>query len=173
MGGFGSTRWFMYTKKVTVKACRILDIYQWTRTELVQPNVRQAGSWTWAGAANVPIAALAYVVDTTDMAIPSIQLSYTVLPTQTHVYYAIALATIPVHRGGTRWDWLCPLAREGAPCNRRCEKLYLQPGGRYFGCRQCYNLTYRNSQEGHKYDQLAQMTRLRPRQVRHALAVQR
>jgi len=61
MGGFGSTRWFMHTKKVTVEACRILDIHQWIRTKLVQPNVRQTGAWTWADAANVPIAALAYM----------------------------------------------------------------------------------------------------------------
>ena len=44
MGGFGSTRWFMHTKKVTVEACRILDIHQWIRTKLVQPNVRQTGA---------------------------------------------------------------------------------------------------------------------------------
>jgi hypothetical protein len=31
---------------------------------------------------------------------------------------------------------------EGRPCNRRAGKLYLPPGGRYFGCRQCYRLTY-------------------------------
>jgi hypothetical protein len=102
MGVFGSTRWFMHTKKVTVEVCRILDMHQWTRTKLVQPNVHHAGAWTWADAANVPIAALAYVVDTTDMAAPSIQLSYTVMPTRTHVHYAIPLATIPIHRGGIR-----------------------------------------------------------------------
>jgi hypothetical protein len=93
----------MHTKKVTVEACRVLDIYQWTRAKLVQANVRQAGAWTWADAANVPIAALAYVVDTTDMAAPAIQLSYTVMPTRTHVHYAIPLAIIPVHRIGIRW----------------------------------------------------------------------
>jgi hypothetical protein len=31
-------------------------------------------------------------------------------------------------------------------------KLYLPPGGRYFGCRHCYNLTYTSCQESRKYD---------------------
>ena len=29
----------------------------------------------------------------------------------------------------------------------RVAKLYLPPGGLYFGCRQCYRLTYRSAQE--------------------------
>jgi hypothetical protein len=163
----------MHTKKLTVEACRVLDIYQWTRTRLVQADVRQTGAWAWVDAANGPIAAMAYVVDTRDMAAPTLTLTYTVLPTRAHVHYAIALATISVHRGGIRWAWRCPLIRDGVACHRRCEKLYLPPGERYFGCRQCYNLAYRSSQEGHKYDRLAQLTGLRPRQVRQAVAAQR
>jgi hypothetical protein len=31
-------------------------------------------------------------------------------------------------------------------------KLYLPPGGRYYGCRHCYDLTYTSCQESHKYD---------------------
>jgi hypothetical protein len=33
-------------------------------------------------------------------------------------------------------------------------KLHLPSGGRYFGCRRCYDLTYRSCQESHKYDSL-------------------
>jgi hypothetical protein len=29
--------------------------------------------------------------------------------------------------------------------------LYLPPGGRYFGCRVCYRLTYRSAQEHDKW----------------------
>jgi hypothetical protein len=31
-------------------------------------------------------------------------------------------------------------------------KLYLPPGGKFFGCRQCYDLTYESCQRSHKYD---------------------
>jgi hypothetical protein len=40
----------------------------------------------------------------------------------------------------------------GVPCGRRAGKLYLPPGGRYFGCRLCHGLTYTSCQESHKYD---------------------
>jgi len=32
--------------------------------------------------------------------------------------------------------------------------LYLPNGALYFGCRQCYNLTYESSNESHRYDHL-------------------
>ena len=170
VGGIGSTRWLMHCKKVTVEACRVLDIHQWTRTRLVQAQVHHAGAWTWADAANVPLAALGYVVDTTDMAAPWIQLSYTVLPSRTHVLYTVPLVTTPVHHGGLRWGFRCPLVHEETPCHRRCERLYLPPGQRYFGCRQCYHLTYTSTQTSHTYDPLAKHMGLTPAQVRQALA---
>ncbi len=30
---------------------------------------------------------------------------------------------------------------------RRCGKLYLPPGGRHYGCRACYELSYESAQE--------------------------
>jgi hypothetical protein len=173
MGGVGSTRWLLYTKKTTVEACRVLDIRSWTRTRLVQPNVRQAGAWVWVDAANAPIAAIGYVVDTTDMVTPWVEITYTTMPARVHVRYTIALATIAVHRGGIRWAWRCPLVRDGVACTQRVERVYLPPGRTYFACRRCHDLVYRSSQEGHRYDQLAHMTGLRPRQVRQAMATNR
>ena len=40
----------------------------------------------------------------------------------------------------------------GGPCGRRVGKLYLPPGGRYYGCRHCHRLTYSSCQDSHKYD---------------------
>ena len=40
-----------------------------------------------------------------------------------------------------------PLCRAGRPCGRRCGKLYLPPGGTYFGCRVCYDLSYASQRE--------------------------
>ena len=64
----------------------------------------------------------------------------------------IRLETTPLHFGGRRWWGICPLVVNGQACNRRVGKLYLPPGGRYFGCRQCYRLSYTSCQESHKYD---------------------
>jgi hypothetical protein len=44
--------------------------------------------------------------------------------------------------GDARWWFICPLTVNGRACQRRARKLYLPSGGRYFGCRTCYNLTY-------------------------------
>ncbi len=64
--------------------------------------------------------------------------------------YTVPLVTTRLHSGGLRWWFLCPLSRNEQPCLRRVGKLYLPPSGRYYGCRQCYNLTYTSSQESDK-----------------------
>jgi hypothetical protein len=43
--------------------------------------------------------------------------------------------------------FICPLVVNGRACRRRVAKLYLPPGGEYFGCRHCYNLTYESCKE--------------------------
>ncbi len=68
----------------------------------------------------------------------------------------IALEQLPYPvGGGWRWLFRCPLTRDGQNCRRRCGKLWLPPGARYFGCRLCYRLTYTSSQENHQGDALA------------------
>ncbi len=59
--------------------------------------------------------------------------------------YTAQLVTTPCYFGGRRWWLLCPLVKNGVSCSRRVLKLHL--GGKYFGCRHCYNLTYTSSQE--------------------------
>jgi hypothetical protein len=61
-------------------------------------------------------------------------------------YQVLTVPTIPYY-GGRRWWWICPLTKNGRQCGRRVGKLYLPPGGLYFGCRQCYALTYESAQE--------------------------
>ena len=66
---------------------------------------------------------------------------------------------IPIQRtqpqfGGARYWFTCPLTNDGEPCNRRVGKLYLPPGGHYFGCRHCHYLTYKSCQNSHRFDRL-------------------
>jgi len=60
--------------------------------------------------------------------------------------YPVSLTATPCRYGGRRRWFVCPLVKNGTYCNRRVLKLYLG-GGKYFGCRHCYNLTYRSCQE--------------------------
>lgn len=63
------------------------------------------------------------------------------------ISYDIQLSTTRCHFGGIRWWFRCPALKGDGICNRRSAKLYLPPGGRYFACRLCYNLTYRSCRE--------------------------
>jgi hypothetical protein len=66
----------------------------------------------------------------------------------------VRLEMTPTQFGGRRWWFICPLIRNGVACNRRAGKLYSPPGAKYFGCRQCFDLTYRSSQEAHQTERL-------------------
>ena len=46
-----------------------------------------------------------------------------------------------------RWWMTRPLVTDNQPCQRRVAKLHLR--NRYFGCRQCLELTYFSSQNAH------------------------
>jgi hypothetical protein len=61
--------------------------------------------------------------------------------------YKIALTTTPCHFGGVRYWFICPLVRNGVPCGRRVGTLFLSSGGKYFGCRHCYDLSYESRNE--------------------------
>jgi hypothetical protein len=75
--------------------------------------------------------------------------------------------TIPNY-GGIRWWFLCPVSKDGVLCNRRPSRLYLPLDEKYFGCRQCHDLTYMSCQDSHKnniYTELARETGMTQRQV--------
>ncbi len=57
--------------------------------------------------------------------------------------YPVELTATPCHFGGQRWWFWCPLRVGSIPCRRRCRILYRPYGARYFGCRECWRLTYR------------------------------
>lgn len=59
----------------------------------------------------------------------------------------IPVVTTQPYFGGVRWWFICPLTVDVRACQRRVRKLYLPSGGRYFGCRTCYNLTYESVRE--------------------------
>jgi hypothetical protein len=80
--------------------------------------------------------------------------------------YSNRLVATPCNYGKKRWWFICGLIVEGAHCGRRVGKLYLPPGGKYFGCRHCYDLTYESCRESHKFDSVAAGLGLTPRQLR-------
>ncbi len=58
--------------------------------------------------------------------------------------YNAALTITPCQFGGVRYWFICPRVINGNHCGRRVGTLYLPPGGGRFGCRHCYNLSYKS-----------------------------
>ena len=150
MGGYGSTRWGAYSKATTVEECRSLDVNRWMREGIIAPDTRCYGSWVWTNSATGERAAsIGYEVDTQGR-LGWVRLYYTVTPWDgdpVDYDYKISLVSTTPNYGGRRWWFVCPLVKGGRSCYRRCGKLYLPPGGRYYGCRHCYELTYTSAQE--------------------------
>ncbi len=61
--------------------------------------------------------------------------------------YEIRLTTTECNLGGFRYWFICPLSVNGVYCGRRCGVLY---GGKYFGCRKCYNLKYQSQADSNR-----------------------
>ena len=112
-------------------------------------------TWTNTGTDEL-LASAQYRLESAGEAGLIFRLSYTVTirDEKVSVDEPIRLTTTRPHFGGVRWWFVCSLIVNGRACRRRCGKLYLPPGGRYFGCRVCYGLTYKSAQDAHKYDRI-------------------
>ncbi len=153
MGGYGSGRWGWHDKATTVEECRTLDVARWVHEGIIAPDTHRWGGWTCTNSyTGEQVASIGYEVNTTG-APPRVRLFYRVTPREgepEHYDYKILLTTTRPYFGGRRWWFICPLVKHGRACTRRAGKLYLPPGGRYFGCRACYELSYTSSQESDK-----------------------
>jgi hypothetical protein len=138
-------------KKTTVEDCRSLDANRWMREGSLKAGVHHHGVCRWSnGATGEQTSSIGFEVCTLDPAAPWLRLHYHFTDSGVNVDYRVGLSATRPRFGGLRWWFLCPLSREGRHCGRRMGKLYLPPGGRYFGCRHCYDLTYTSVQEHDK-----------------------
>ncbi len=60
--------------------------------------------------------------------------------------YKVSLTKTTCYYGNSRLWFLCPLFKNGVPCERRVGVLY--KGDNHFGCRHCYDLTYSSKNKG-------------------------
>ncbi len=107
------------------------------------------GTLRWSYEGCEPHAKISYEANLVD---PNAAWAYTV--NRTPMDYRVRLVTTRPTYGGRRWWFLCPLARNDGGPPRRVAKLYLPPGGTYFGSRQAYGLTYTSCQESGKFEGL-------------------
>ena len=144
MGGNGSgRRENLYSSKVEVEGCLSCDISRWLHWGFLSANAVRSGTlerrYTTTGDATDSVG---YSVD---LANAHVRLQYRKTG-EDYDYHVNLISTRP-HYGGLRWWFICPLMVDGRACQHRVRKLYLPPGGRYFGCRRCYQLDYRSQRK--------------------------
>jgi hypothetical protein len=142
-------------RKTTVAECLCLDANLCMRKKVLRDGVHLRCLWQW-DCLDENKCSIRIEVNTLDRGQSWMRLSYTrggEGEKQNEDYRLRLTATRP-RFGGLRWWFICPLGGNGWACGRRVAKLYLPPGGRFFGCRHCYDLTYTSCQKSHEYDTL-------------------
>lgn len=152
MGGFGSGRWGFHSKKSTVEDGLILSAG--VLKDVFRNGRPHAGSVYWSTGGK-RVSSIGYEYYPEDEA-GRLRLRYTTKRgiKQVESDYWIRVVSTPCNFGGRRFWYTCPLIRNGKPCGRRCGKLYCPGNALYFGCRECYDLTYTSCQESHRFDTL-------------------
>jgi len=141
MGGYGSGRWNWHNKKIQVEECYKWSIYA-LKPYLI-PGFSGASRWLQG---EREIASISFYVQGNDYP-TAVRLKYTKYSgskNEIEIDYRVNLTTTQLAWGGVRYWFICPL--QG--CQKRVGCLYLPSGGKYFGCRHCYDLTYKSRQDG-------------------------
>ncbi|MFC1657261.1 hypothetical protein ACFL2P_01640 [Candidatus Moduliflexota bacterium] len=156
MGGSGSG--YRISKKDTVEDCLTLDISFFVKQGILHEFNCRSGSLQWTNSyTGEPTSSIGYEINTLDTGGPWVRLHYVITRPDGEkkaMDYKVLLETTRPHFGGSRWWFICALTVGSKPSWRRVGKLYLPPGGSYFGCRHCYDLTYQSCQESHKFDRM-------------------
>ena len=138
-----------WTTRLTVEQCRVLGVESMQRDGVFRSATGSSWTHLWKEYSGFIQAALGYVfVRERD------ELALMIDPDQAKQYlgmrilgrYTILITSTRPHFGGTRFWFRCPVTRDGALCGRQVGRLYLPPDTKIFGCRSCYNLTYKSAQ---------------------------
>ena len=140
--------------KTQVEDCKSIDITWLRREGFLGGIASQTIRWTNAAGENRGSVGITVQLEGWGTSYSSVRLNYTVTSFDSDdredYDYEIRLTTTPCNFGGQRYWFVCPLSVNGMECGRRVRTLYLPPSGKYFGCRYCYNLTYKSQQEHDK-----------------------
>lgn len=159
MGGRGSGRWRGLKIRTTVEECAFLDINAIRREGFKAKGKAPVFVKTRRALKKKSIGYIEYAVRSTRDQKPVILFKYFLKREGDiqEVEEQVVLQSTRPFFGGSRWWFTCPIMQGDTPCKKRVAVLYLPPGSLYFGCRHCYDLTYRSCQESHKRDFLADL----------------
>ena len=142
---------YSWSRRKTVEECKSLDISWLTRQGYLCGFWR--GTITWENALGEVTSSMGIEVSVNREGVgeDSVRLIYTETDRGSgesrHIDYRIQLVSTRCNFGGVRFWFICPLVTDQGYCGRRVGKLYLPGNATYFGCRHCYDLTYRSCKE--------------------------
>ncbi len=145
---------YFWNKKTTVEECRALGVNDLRKIGVLDPG--EFVSYypiSWKTADGEEKASIGIYVERCEGRIQRLRFAYAKTShsgERESFDYGVGVETTPCYFGGIRYWFICPLSLNDRPCCRRVGKLYLPPGARYYGCRHCYNLTYKSCQEHDK-----------------------
>ena len=128
------------SKKIRVESCLTLSMKELRKAGGLRDGAR--GTYRWARS-NGDEARVSFLCDHSS-APPALKVSYKVTvpdgASGAHDH-SIELDSDPCPLGGRQWYFRCP------DCGRRVRNLHMPPTEQVFGCRICFDLTYRSVQE--------------------------
>jgi len=141
-----------WSHRVMVEDCLVFSMDTMNRDGVFSRPPGSLITCVWRDGSGEEIASVGYWIGRNNSSDFTLRFSYTVSfgEESTPVSYTVETVTAPCGFVKFKRWFLCPLTIYGVPCRRRVSKLYLPPGARYFGCRQCYNLTYRSRKQHDK-----------------------
>ena len=129
-------------KKIAVEDCLVLDINTMLRSKLIQYKSPWNTTIYWRNGSAVDVSReFPDGCQSTGL----LRLNFTAM--NEPIEHIVLIDMIYTKTGRRLWWFLCPIQSFGNdPCLRKAKKLYLPPGAKYFGCRDCYSLSYRSRQ---------------------------
>ncbi len=151
MGGFGSGDWADVAKrKTTTELCMSISASSLKKYGFFEEN--KTGIITWTNDFSELIGTVKI------QSFVSSNGNKTRIEVSTEGFVTsrqkIELTKTPCNYGGWRYWFECPVVKDGVYCGNRITKLFLPPATKFFGCRECYDLTYESCQKSHKYDRI-------------------
>jgi hypothetical protein len=152
MGGPGSGRWPRnYKRREVVQSCSSLSIIAMRRGGALVPQKETNGTLFRRDQITQEVDfSIKFRVTWRSPDGPRLWLAYELPGSAERVRYSIQLACTRTNWGGTRFWFVCPLIGSSGPCGRRAGKLYRPAECKQFGCRVCYQLSYRSVHEHEK-----------------------
>jgi hypothetical protein len=142
---------YSWSSRDTVEECRSLDIFWLKRQGFLFSYRRDTLNWKNGSGEVVGSIGIEVHLDPDFESQNYIRLMYTCSnrfsDQKKDLDYKIQLVKTPCYFGGFRFWFICPLTYHGVACERRVAKLYLPGNAEFFGCRHCYDLTYRSCKE--------------------------